>query len=184
MNPLKSDEYPAIYSDYIEHVVGPVMEELEEQLLTFPEFIRSIPEDLGDYTYSEGKWTVKEVLCHILDTERVMAYRALRFARNDMTELAPFEQDGFVQNGRHNERSLTSIEDEFVHLRRANLLLFQTFNETELGRKGMASGRLITVKAFLYVIAGHLTHHRIILKERYLNNETDLDTIGSALIKH
>jgi len=171
MNPLKSDEYPAIYSDYIENVVGSVMEELHEQVETFPEFIRGIPEDMGTYTYADGKWTVKQVLCHILDTERVMAYRALRFARNDMTELAPFEQEEFVQNGRHNERSLDSIEEEFIHLRQANLILFNSFNETELERKGMASGRLITVKAFLYVIAGHLTHHRIILKERYLNNE-------------
>lgn len=176
MNPLKSDEYPAIYSDYIENVVGSVMEELAEQVITFPEFIQNIPEDMGDYTYAEGKWTVKEVLCHIIDTERVMAYRALRFARNDMTELAPFEQDQFVQYGRHNKRSLDSIEEEFTHLRKANLLLFNTFNETELERKGMASGRLITVKAFLYVMAGHLTHHRIILKERYLNNETEMQT--------
>ncbi|HLS96464.1 DinB family protein [Sphingobacterium allocomposti] len=180
MNPLKSDEYPAIYSDYIENVVGPVMEELEEQLLTFPEFIRSIPEDMGDYAYAEDKWTIKEVLCHILDTERVMAYRALRFARNDMTELAPFEQDEFVQNARHNERSFESIVEEFSYLRKANLILFQTFNETELARKGMASGRLVTVKAFLYVIAGHLTHHRIILKERYLNNE-NVEHVGNLV---
>ncbi len=171
MNPLKSDEYPAIYSDYIENVVRPVLEELQEQLTSFPDFIQGITEDRGDFSYAEGKWTVKEVLCHILDTERVMAYRALRFARNDMTELAPFEQDEFVQHGRHNERTLSSIAEEFTYLRKANLLLFDTFNETELARKGMASGRLITVKAFLYVIAGHLTHHRIILKERYLNNE-------------
>lgn len=171
MNPLKSDEYPAIMTDYIENVTGPILEELHEQLTTFPEFIRSIPDDMGDFTYAEGKWTIKEVLCHILDYERVMAYRALRFARNDMTELAPFEQDEFVQNGRHNERSFDSIIEEFGYLRKANLILFESFNETELARKGMASGRLVTVKAFVYVIAGHLTHHRIILKERYLNNE-------------
>src|SRR5690606_35094886 len=126
MNPLKSDEYPAIYSDYIENVVGDVMDELQEQLETFPEFIRSIPDDKGDYAYAPGKWTIKEVLCHILDTERVMAYRALRFARNDMTELAPFEQDEFVQNARHNERSFDSIIEEFAYLRQANLVLFQT----------------------------------------------------------
>lgn len=171
MNPLKSDEYPAIYTDYIENVVGSVVEDLQEQLNTFPEFISNIPEDMGDFAYAEGKWTIKEVLCHILDTERVMAYRALRFARNDMTELAPFEQDEFVQNGRHNERTFSSIIEEFGYLRKSNLLMFETFNETELSRKGMASGRLVTVKAFFYVIAGHLTHHRIILKERYLNNE-------------
>src|SRR5690606_42156973 len=119
MNPLKSDEYPAIYSDYIENVVSPVMEELNEQVETFPEFIRNIPEDLGNYTYAGGKWTVKEVLCHNLDTERVMAYRALRFARHDMTELAPCEQDEYVQHEHHNERSLHNIEEQFIHLRNA-----------------------------------------------------------------
>lgn len=172
MNPLKSDEYPAIYNNYVEHVVGDVLAVLQEQLDSFTEFIRSIPEDMGDYAYAEDKWTIKEVLCHILDTERVMVYRALRFSRNDMTELEAFEQDEFVQNARHNERSFDSISEEFMYLRKANLLFFETLNESELERKGMASGRLVTVKAFLYVIAGHLTHHRIILKERYLNNES------------
>ncbi|MEJ5055221.1 DinB family protein [Sphingobacterium sp. MYb382] len=177
MNPLKSDEYPAIYNPYIEQVVGEVLDVLNEQLESFPEFIKSIPDDKGAYTYAEGKWTIKEVLCHILDTERVMAYRALRFSRNDMTELEAFEQDEFVQNARHNERSFDSIIQEFIHLRKANLLFFESLNDNELERKGMASGRLITVKAFLYVIAGHLTHHRIILKERYLNNENAVNLV-------
>ncbi|MFZ4862212.1 DinB family protein [Sphingobacterium sp. Mn56C] len=168
MNLLKSDEYPAIYQDYIETIVGDVKEELIQQVESFPEFIKTIPEELGDFAYAEGKWSVKEILCHILDTERVMAYRALRFARNDMTALASFEQDEFVANGRHNERSFASIIEEFIHLRKSNLILFESFNQHELARKGMASDRLISVRAFIYVIAGHLNHHRIILQERYL----------------
>lgn len=171
MNPLKSDEYPAVYSDYVDHVIADVMEELREQVSSFPNFIATIAEDKGSYAYAPEKWSIKEVLCHILDTERVMAYRAMRFSRNDITELAPFEQDLFVENARHNERSFESIIQEFIHLRKANLYLFENFNEIELNRKGMASGRLVTVKAFLYVIAGHLIHHRIILKERYLAAE-------------
>lgn len=173
MNPLKSDEYPAIYTDYIEHVLGPVMDMLNKQLEGFPDFIRTIPEDKGEYTYAPEKWSIKEVLCHIVDTERIMAYRALRFARNDMTELSAFEQDIFVQNAQHNKRSFDSIIEEFIYLRHANLALFNTFTDIELDRKGMASGRLISVKAFLYVIAGHLTHHQLILKERYLNDNYD-----------
>lgn len=168
MNQLKSDEYPAIYNDYIETIVGDVHGELQAQLTSFPDFVRSIPQDKGDFAYAENKWTIKEVLCHILDTERVMAYRALRFSRNDMTELASFEQDEFVANGRHNERTFDSIIEEFIHLRKSNIILFDTFNEHELNRKGMASGRLISVRAFIHVIAGHLNHHRIILQERYL----------------
>lgn len=171
MNPLKSDEYPAIYSDYIETIVGDVMVELENQVTTFPEFIQTIPEDLGTFSYAEGKWTIKEVLCHILDAERVMAYRALRFARNDMTSLASFEQDEFVANGRHNEREFDSIIEEFIHLRKSNLIFFNSLNEVELQRKGMASDRLISVRAFIYIIAGHLNHHRLILQSRYLINQ-------------
>ena len=168
MNPLKSDEYPAIYEDYIETILGDVIDELKQQIDTFPAFIRSIPEEKGTYSYADGKWTVKEILCHILDAERVMAYRALRFGRNDMTALASFEQDEFVANARHNERSFEDIIEEFIHLRKSNIILFETFNETELTRKGMASDRLISVRALIYVIAGHLNHHKFILQERYL----------------
>ena len=171
MNPLKSDEYPAIFNDYIETITGDVMVELQTQIDTFPEFIATIPEHLGTHTYGEGKWTVKEVLCHIVDAERIMTYRALRFARNDMTALSPFEQDEFVASARHNERKLQDIAEEFVYLRKANLCLFQTFDEVELARKGMASDRLISVRAFLYVIAGHLNHHVNLLKTRYLKDK-------------
>ncbi|MGH2622594.1 MAG: DinB family protein [Sphingobacterium sp.] len=172
MNPLKSDEYPAIFNDYIETVSGDVMEELNQQITTFPEFIKSIPEELGTFSYAEDKWSIKEVLCHILDAERIMTYRALRFSRNDMTALAPFEQDEFVANSRHNERKFEDIAEEFVHLRKSNLILFHSFDETELNRKGMASDRLISVRAFLYIIAGHLNHHVLLLKSRYLKDKT------------
>lgn len=170
MNLLKSDDYPAIYEDYIENVQGDVMEELTKQLDSFPEFVRQIPKEKELYSYAEGKWTIKEILCHIIDTERVMSYRALRFARNDMTALASFEQDEFVMYGRHNDRAMESIIEEFVNLRRANISLFKTFNETELSRKGMASDRLISVLAFIYVIVGHLYHHKFIIQQKYLNS--------------
>jgi hypothetical protein len=170
MNLLKSEDYPAIYEDYIENVQGNVMDELEAQLESFPQFIQDIPKEKELYSYAEGKWTVKEILCHIIDTERVMSYRALRFARNDMTALASFEQDEFVAFGRHNEREMSSIIEEFIHLRKSNIALFKTLNETELSRKGMASDRLISVLAFIYVIAGHLNHHKFILLQKYLNN--------------
>lgn len=172
MNLLKSDDYPAIYEDYIENVHGDVLEELKNQLESFPTFIANIPKEKELYSYAEGKWTVKEILCHIIDTERVMSYRALRFARNDMTALASFEQDEFVTFGRHNEREMDSIIEEFVNLRRANITLFKTFNEIELSRKGMASDRLISVLAFIYVIAGHLNHHKFILQQKYLNEKS------------
>lgn len=168
MNPLKSDEYPAIYSDYIETITGDVMELLSEQITAFPEFLASIPPGKSEYAYMEGKWTIKEVVGHVIDTERIMAYRALRFARNDTKELIGFEPEDFVANARFNERSLESFAEEFVLVRKSNLMLFRSFNDHELARKGIASERLISVRAFLYIIAGHLNHHRNIIRERYL----------------
>ncbi|MBP3942507.1 DinB family protein [Sphingobacteriaceae bacterium WQ 2009] len=178
MNPLKSDEYPAVYTAYIETVVGDVMDNLAEQVLSFPAFLDSISEDMGDYTYAEGKWTIKEVLGHILDTERIMAYRALRFARNDMKELHGFDQENFVIYARHNERSIASFKAEFIFLRKANLAFFEHLSEAELDRRGMASERLLSVHALLYIIAGHLNHHRLILQERYLNTNTINDLVS------
>lgn len=168
MNPLKSDEYPAIYSPYIDTVKGNVMTVLSGQMKTFPEFLQQIPRNKAEYAYAEGKWTVKEVIGHVLDTERIMAYRALCFARNDTKALPGFDQEDFVANARFNERSLKSFAEEFVLIRQSNLLLFKSFNDHELTRKGLASDRLISVRAFLYIIAGHLNHHRNIISERYL----------------
>jgi len=168
MNPLKSDEYPAIYAPYIDTVKGEALAVLEEQITSFPEFLADIPADKSEYAYAEGKWTVKEIVGHIIDTERIMAYRALRFARNDTKELIGFEPEDFVANARFNERSLESFADEFVLVRKSNLVLFQQFNDHELARKGLASERLISVRAFMYIIAGHLNHHRNIIRERYL----------------
>ena len=168
MNPLKSDEYPAIYAAYIETITDDVLELLDEQILTFPEFLAQIPAGKSEYAYAESKWTIKEVVGHVIDTERVMAYRALRFARNDTKELIGFEPEDFVANARFNERSLESFSEEFVLVRKSNLALFKQFNDHELARKGIASERLISVRAFMYIIAGHLNHHRNIIRERYL----------------
>lgn len=169
MNPLRSDEYPASYSPYIETVVGDVMELLHEQIETFPEFLERIPAGKSEYAYAADKWTIKEVVGHVIDTERIMAYRALRFARNDTKELLGFEPEDFVANARFNERSLASFAEEFVLVRRSNLMLFESFNDQELARKGLSSERLTSVRAFMYIVAGHLNHHRNVIRERYLN---------------
>ncbi|WP_134089637.1 DinB family protein [Olivibacter sp. XZL3] len=169
MSQLRSDEYPAFYATYIDTVFGDVMQVLNEQITSFPAFLDAVPAGRSEYAYAEGKWTIKEVVGHVLDTERIMAYRALRFARNDTKALPGFEQEEFVTNARFNERSLRSLAEEFVLLRKSNMALFNTFNETEQSRRGLASDRLISVRAFFYIIAGHLNHHRNIIKERYLD---------------
>lgn len=168
MNPLKSDEYPASYAPYIDTVVGSVWDTLTGQIASFPEFIASIPPGKAEFAYAEGKWTIKEVVGHIIDTERIMAYRALRFARNDTKALHSFDEEAFVAGARFNERSLQSLTDEFVLVRKANMMLFETFNEYELSRRGMAGERLVSVRAFLYIVAGHLTYHQHIIRDRYL----------------
>lgn len=168
MNQLKSDEYPALWSKYIDTVLRHPLEELTDQLVSFPEFLLSIPPGKSEYAYAEGKWTIKEVLGHILDTERIMAYRALCFARNDTKALPGFDEELFVANGRFNERSIEQYAREFSILRQSNILLFESFTSNELMRSGLAGERLVSVRGLIYMIAGHLNHHRSILQDRYL----------------
>lgn len=168
MSLLKSDEYPALYSPYIDTVIGSVWDVLEFQIESFPQFIASIPAGRAEYAYAEGKWTIKEVVGHIIDTERIMAYRALRFARNDIKALHSFNEEDFVMNARFNERSLQNLSDEFVLVRKANMVLFKTFSDYDLSRRGMAGERLVSVQAFLFIIAGHLNYHQNIIRDRYL----------------
>jgi hypothetical protein len=127
-----------------------------------------IPSAREAFAYAPGKWTVKEVVGHLIDAERVFAYRALRFGRGDETPLPGFEQDDYVRRGGFGARALADLVSEFEHLRRANLLLFRGFDVDALGRTGTASGREITVRALLWIMAGHELHHVDVLGERYL----------------
>ena len=168
MNRPQPEEYPVFYKGYIDTVSENALAELEHQIEAFPAFLRGLTEDKGSFAYAEGKWTIKELLGHVIDTERIMAYRTLRIARNDSTPLAGFEENDYVANAHFADRSIDSLAEEFAQLRRANMLLFKSLNETELGRMGISNGKPISVKALVYIIAGHLNHHRRIIEERYL----------------
>lgn len=168
MNRPQPEEYPVFYKGYIDTVSENVLVELEHQIEAFPAFLRGLTEDKGSFAYAEGKWTIKELLGHVIDTERIMAYRTLRIARNDSTPLAGFEENDYVANAHFADRSIDSLAEEFAQLRRANMHLFKSLNETELGRMGISNGKSISVKALVYIIAGHLNHHRRIIEERYL----------------
>lgn len=170
MNPLKSDEYPVSWEQYIEVVNKDPKEVLKAQLNSFPEFLTSIPPEKAEYAYAEGKWTIKEVIGHVIDTERIMAYRALCFARNDTQSLPGYDDELFVQNAHFNDYSLEHYAEEFTLLRKSNILLIESFNATELLRSGLANERLVSVRALIYMIAGHLAHHRNIIQDRYLDN--------------
>ncbi len=168
MNRPQPDEFGQFYQKYIDTVSDDVLLELEDQGKNFPAFIRSIPQDKADFAYAEGKWTVKELIGHMIDTERIMAYRALRIGRNDKTPLPGFEENAYVANASFSTRSLSEFASEFEVLRNSNLFLFKSFNNEELARVGMASNYPISAKALLFICAGHLNHHVRILKERYL----------------
>ena len=167
MNRPQTHEYPTWGETYIKLVDGDVIEILERQVTEFTDFINSLVEK-ADYAYAPGKWTIKEIVGHIIDAERVFAYRMTCFARGEQQPLPGFEENDYVANAHFSDRSLLSLSHEFALLRKANLYLFKSLTEEELNRKGTASGKEITVRAILFVTAGHIMHHTSIIKERYL----------------
>jgi len=132
------------------------------------ELVHFIKEEKADYRYAEGKWTVRELLCHVIDTERIHTYRALRFARNDKKPLQGFEQDDYVPQSNASGRSLKKIADEMAHLRIATIDMFEGFTPEMLKRRGTTSDNELSVIALGFIIAGHETHHRKIVMERYM----------------
>lgn len=166
---LLETEYHTRYSNYIlaldETELLEALKNTEAELLAF---IVDIPEDRWMYRYAEGKWTLAEVLQHIIDTERIMAYRALRFARNDKTDIPGFEQDDYVPYSGANNRNRNEIMVDFKAARLNSVSLFHTFTNEMLMRSGTVSGNELSVRAIGFIISGHLKHHLRILKERYI----------------
>jgi hypothetical protein len=148
---------------------GLVLQHMKENLKTVQSFIFSLPENKLNYRYAENKWSIKEILVHIMDDERIYAYRALRIARNDKTPLPGFEQNDYVPYSKADQRSLNNIFKEYKTVRNATLSLFKSFNNEDLLRTGIANDHLVSVRALAYHIAGHELHHLNIIKERYLH---------------
>jgi uncharacterized damage-inducible protein DinB len=162
-------EYAPYYGRYIGLVPeGDVIEILSRQLEETLGLLGDIPESQAGHRYAPDKWSIKEVIGHVVDSERIFAYRALRFARNDKAAIEGFDQDEFARNSGFDERSLADLVEEFNHVRRANLLLFRSFADEALNRRGIASEVEVSVRALLYIIAGHERHHMEVLKSRYL----------------
>lgn len=165
--PEKS-EYPVYAEGYVSlvpdgDIVGILRSQLDETLA----LIKSIPEARGDYRYAEGKWSIKEVIGHVIDGERIFTYRALRFARGDSTPLSGFEQDDYVPNGSFNKRSLSDLADEYEHVRRATISLFASLDPEAWNRRGTSNNNESSVKGLAFIIAGHERHHLEILRTRY-----------------
>jgi hypothetical protein len=161
-------EYAEFYANYISQVPGSdALGVLEAQRVQMLQLFAGRSERDGSFRYAPGKWTVKEVLGHVTDTERIFTYRALRIARGDQTPLPSFEQDDFVRNGEFGKRTLSGLVEEFAAVRGASLALFRSFTEEAWPRRGVASQKEVTVRALAFITAGHQIHHRAILEERY-----------------
>jgi len=161
------EEYSSFYQKYIDTVVDDVLSEASDQLESFPEYLRTVPQDKVDFAYAEGKWTIKELLGHVIDTERIMAYRLLRFARNDSTGLAGFDENNYVANAHFGNREFNDMIEEFEAVRKANLFLFRSLTEDDLQRKGEANNASLSVRALLFITAGHVKHHQKVIEKRY-----------------
>lgn len=166
----KNGEFPPYANMYIKLLPndGQLLNYLQENFITTKKLVDSLTEKQLLFRYAEGKWTIKEVLVHIIDDERIYAYRALRFARNDQTELPGFEQDDFARYSGANERRLSNILEEYEAVRQSTIALFNGLPEDAFLREGVANGNKATVRALAYHIAGHELHHVNILKEKYL----------------
>lgn len=166
--------YTSIYIDLLPDD-GRVLEHLWSGFENTKALARPLGEEQLLYRYAPGKWTIKEILAHIVDDERIYAYRALRFARGDHTELPGFEQDEYAALSAANARSLTSIFVEYEAVRRSTIALFNGLGDEAFSRCGQADGKPMSVRAAVYHIAGHELHHLQIIRDRYLNNSTTLD---------
>jgi uncharacterized damage-inducible protein DinB len=166
----KEGEYPPYADIYIGLLPddGLVLRRMSESLKATTAFLLSLPEERLAFRYAPGKWTVKEILAHVIDDERIYAYRALRFARNDPTQLPGFDQDAYAPYSGANRRTVESLLGEFAAVRRATVALFDGLEDEALLRSGVADGNRATVRALAYHIAGHELRHVNVIKERYL----------------
>lgn len=167
MDKPKSNEYNEFYQGYVSQVGDQeVLGFLESNVVEYVEYIKSQEDTRLSYRYALGKWTLSEVFCHISEVERVMAYRILRFSRNDKTEIPGFDQDHYIENGFF-DRSQQSYILEIEALRSANLEMIKNLRDEQLSHSGIAGGNIFTVRALIYILAGHMSHHLNVLKQRY-----------------
>lgn len=160
---------PGFYKGYVENVKDlDVIEALTQSSSVTLNIVRSIPENFGDYRYAEGKWSIKELLNHMMDAERIFAYRSLRFSRNDKTPLPGFEENDYAPQANAQGRTIQQLAKEMENLRQTTIDLYKSFSPEMLEREGIANSNKISVLNLGYIIAGHEAHHRKVITERYL----------------
>lgn len=166
---LEKTEYSVFLATYIK-VLNDVelMEDLEISLHQFIKFVQNIPMDKFDYRYAEGKWTIKDIIQHLIDSERVFSYRAMRISRNDATPLPGYDENNFAENTNANARSIQDLLAELSAVRFSTIFLFKSLTEDQLMRIGTVSDNLVSVRALGFVIIGHQKHHQQVFEEKYL----------------
>ncbi len=168
---IPKSEYASFYKTYIskaEQLNKGLIEGLQSSLVTFFEVLAELPEEKHQFAYAEGKWTIKELISHIIETERIMAYRALRISRNDKVNLASFNENDFVANSNANNVAYIELIKEFSLVRKSTIAMFKSFDEKMGTRIGNASNSEISVNALGYILIGHVLHHLGVIEERYL----------------
>ena len=168
MRPATTD-YAPYYDRYVSLVQGDdVLTALEQQSAESQKILASLDETRADYRYEEGKWSVKEVVGHMLDSERVFSYRALAFARGDAGPLPGFDQQVWADSSSYDRWSVPDLGEEYALLRRSNVVMFRNFSPDAWERRGVASDNEVTVNALVWIIAGHELHHLGVLRSKYL----------------
>lgn len=164
-----AEEHPPYFSRYIDQVAA---NSLEEAVAFYApllhDFYSNLPEEKADYAYAPGKWTIKDLLQHVIDTERIFTYRIVRISRKDKTPLASFDENSYAENAKANNRTLTSLLEEFQAVRKATDLLLKSLSAEQLAASGIASNMPVSANAIGFIIFGHLLHHKQVLEERYL----------------
>ena len=164
-----SSEYAPYYETYISEAPdGDILDILRGQSAEFADFLASIGEDRAGHRYEAGKWSVKEVVGHVVDTERIFGTRALAIARGERTPLPPYDQDEYVAQADFDSRTLAGLLEEFVALRRSHLVLFASFADEVWLRRGVAGGNRASVRGLAWILAGHVIHHENVIRARYL----------------
>jgi hypothetical protein len=164
---------PTTYLSYFERYVNQVPEDdlftaFENQLPIVKSFLAAIPTEKQTYAYAEGKWTLKEMLLHIIDTERIFSYRALCIARGEKNSVLGFDEDEYASHSNANDRSWESLVEEFWAVRQSTILLFKSFSNEALQKSGLANNNPLTVISAGFILLGHFYHHKKVAEERYL----------------
>jgi hypothetical protein len=162
-------DYPEYFGKYINQVdEEDLTDGFKNQFSKIDKFLRSIDEEKANYAYAPSKWTLKELLQHIIDTERVFDYRALCFARNEKLSLPSFDENLYADNSNANARTWKNLSDEFINVRRSTQDLFKSFSDEMLQQKGTANNNSTSVLSLGFIILGHVTHHMKVVEEKYL----------------